>query len=358
MISENQGYNFGYTNIQDIRMSKIKNEQLAGFGERLRQLRLEKGFTQQELANEVNVSRRVIIYYERETDHPPSHLLPDFAKALSVSIDELMGLKAPKKKKTKPSTESPRLARRLKQIEKLSIYFENPLKSTILVINYKSKVDKRKKFFKDIKKQFVVFESSEIRSEKINTWVNEYLAEKGFSITQKATSMLVEFLGNSLSKIVNELDKLIILIADTKTITEDHIEENIGISKDFNIFELLNAIGQRNQYKSFFIANHFGQNPKEHPFVLTINFLSQYFSKILVYHSVKNKADKNTIASKMGINPYFLKDYSNSARLYPVPKLMENISILREYDMKSKGVNSIESNQGELLKELVFRLMN
>ena len=100
-------------------MSKIKNEQLAGFGERLRQLRLEKGFTQQELANEVNVSRRVIIYYERETDHPPSHLLPDFAKALSVSIDELMGLKAPKKKKTKPSTESPRLARRLKQIEKL-----------------------------------------------------------------------------------------------------------------------------------------------------------------------------------------------------------------------------------------------
>lgn len=249
-------------------------------------------------------------------------------------------------------------AQQLKQIEKLSIYFENPLKSTLLIINYKHKADKRKKFFKDINKKFIVFESPEIKGEKVNTWINEYLSEKNFSITHKATSMLVEFLGNSLSKIVNELDKLIILITDTKTITEDHIEENIGISKNFNIFELINAVGQRNQYKSFFIANHFSQNPKEHPFVMTITFLSQYFSKILVYHSVKNKGDKNTLASKMGVNPYFLRDYSNSARLYPVPKLIENISLLREYDMKSKGVNSIESDQGELLKELVFKLMN
>ncbi len=249
-------------------------------------------------------------------------------------------------------------AQQLKQIEKLGIYFENPLKSTILVINYKGKVDKRKKFFKDINKQFVVLESPEVKGEKVNTWISGYLAEKGFSITQKATSMLVEFLGNSLSKIANELDKLIILITDTKTITEDHIEENIGISKNFNIFELLNAVGQRNQYKSFFIANHFSQNPKDHPFVMTISFLTQYFSKILVYHSIKGKVDRNTLASKMGVNPYFLKDYDVPARIYPVSKLMENISLLREYDMKSKGVNSIETDQGELLKELVFRLMN
>ncbi len=249
-------------------------------------------------------------------------------------------------------------AQQLKQIEKLSIYFKNPLKSTLLVINYKGKVDKRKKFFKDISKKFVVFDSPEVKGEKVNTWINQYLSEKNFTITPKATSMLVEFLGNSLSKIVNELDKLTILITDSKTITEDHIEENIGISKNFNIFELLNAVGQRNQYKSFFIVNYFGKNPKEHPFVMTITFLTQYFSKILVYHSIKDKTDRNTIAAKMGVNPYFLKDYSNSARLYPVPKLMENISLLREYDMKSKGVNSIETNHGELLKELVFKLMN
>jgi len=249
-------------------------------------------------------------------------------------------------------------AQNLKQIEKLGIYFSNPLKTTVLVINYKGKVDKRKKFFINAKKYALVFESPQIKGDKVNAWINTYLSEKGFSITPKAATMLEEFLGTDLSKIANELDKLIILITDAKTITEDHIEENIGISKDFNIFELLNAVGQGNKYKSFFIANHFGQNPKEHPFVMTVSLLAQYFSKILIYHSIKDKADRNTLAAKLGVNAYFLKDYYNAARLYSVSKLVDNISLLREYDMKSKGVNSIESDQGELLKELVFRLMN
>lgn len=119
MIFENQGYNLGYAATQDIQMSKIKNEQFTSFGERLRQLRLEKGFTQEELASEVNVSRRVIIYYERESNNPPTNLLPDLAKALAVTVDELLGLKAAKKKKVTQAPASPRLARRLQQIEKL-----------------------------------------------------------------------------------------------------------------------------------------------------------------------------------------------------------------------------------------------
>ncbi len=249
-------------------------------------------------------------------------------------------------------------AQNLKEIEKLGIYFDNPLKSTILVINYKGKVDKRKKFFLNLKKNAIVFESPLIKGENVDVWINGYLAEKGFSIIPKATSMLVEFLGNNLSNIANELDKLIILITDTKTITDNHIEENIGISKDFNIFELLNALGQKNSYKSFFIASQFAKNSKEHSFVMTVTMLAQYFSRLLIYHSEKEKTDRNALAAKLGVNTYFLKDYSNAAKLYPVSKLIDNISLLREYDMKSKGVNSIESDQGELLKELIFRLMN
>ncbi len=250
-------------------------------------------------------------------------------------------------------------AQQLKQIEKLQIYFKDFQKSTLLVINYKGKVDKRKKFYKDLQNdQFIIYESAEVKGEKVNQWIESYLKGKNFSITPKATIMLVEFLGNNLSNLANELDKLVILLSGTNTITEDHIEENIGISKDFNIFELQNAIGDKNHYKAYFIAKYFSKNTKEHPFVMSVTMLFRYFSKLLVYHSFKNKSNRNELAAAMDISPYFIQDYSSAAKNYTSTALVKNISILREYDMMSKGVDSIESDQGELLKEMIYRLMN
>jgi len=250
-------------------------------------------------------------------------------------------------------------AQMLKQIDKLSVYTSTPMNSTILVISYKGKVDRRKKFFQDINKKFITFESSPVKGEKIDEWIVNYLSEKGFTITEKATSMLSEFIGNNLSNLTNELDKLTILITNTKKITEDHIEKNIGISKIFNTFELLNAIGKRNQYKSFFIANYMSRNSKKFSLIETIVYLYNHFSKMLVYYTEKKKkSDNRTIAANMGISTYHLRNYADSSRFYPVNKLIENISLLREYDMKSKGVNNMETEQSELLKELIYRLMN
>jgi DNA polymerase-3 subunit delta len=190
-------------------------------------------------------------------------------------------------------------------------------------------------------------------------WVKTYLKQKNKTNTEKGLSMLLEFLGSDLSKIANELDKLILLLENEKKITEQHMEDNIGISKDYNIFELQEAIGQRNHRKANLIAQYFIQNPNQHPFAVTVTVIFQYFTKLLLYKSlVKQSSDRRGLAADMGVSPYYLKNYAKDAGYYHIEKIKENIAILREYDLKSKGVDSISVSNGDLLKEMLFRLMN
>lgn len=249
-------------------------------------------------------------------------------------------------------------AQNILKIEELEPYFANPLESTVLVINYKyKKIDKRKSFFKNIGKKGVLFESKKIYDNKIPEWIDKHLHGLGYTITPKAGIMLAEFLGSDLSKVVNEISKLILNIPGKTEINDDLIEKNIGVSKDFNIFELQNAIGTRNILKANHIGNYFAANPKENPLVKTITILYGYFSKLLVYHQLKDKS-RNNVASALSVNPFFVKDYQVAAKNYSLGKLTAIISLLREYDLKSKGVNNISTNDGELLKEFLFKVLH
>ena len=243
-------------------------------------------------------------------------------------------------------------------IEKLSSYAENPQPSTILVICYKYKtLDKRKKLSKLIAKNGCLFESKKLYDNQVGGWIINELKGKGYKIEPKANQMLVEFLGNNLSKVNNELDKLTLILPVGRTISAVDIEENIGISKDFNYFELQKAIGDRDVVKANRIVIYFSQNPKSNPLVLTISMLNNYFTKLLLFHGLKDKGRIN--ASKMlGINPYFVSDYEVAAKKYPMRKVAQIISFLRDADVKSKGVGAANLPHGDILKELIFKIMH
>lgn len=249
-------------------------------------------------------------------------------------------------------------AQHIKDLDKLSYYLEKPLHSTILVICYKyGTVDGRKKYVNEIDKLGVVFTSSALRDYQLLPWIKNYVKSKGLSIDEKATALLAEFLGTDLNRIVGELDKLIITKpADSKQITSDLIEKNIGISKEYNNFELQNAIFECDVLKANRIVLHFTKSPKSNPLVVTISVLFGAYTNLLQYHYTGDKSEAN-VARALGVNPYFVKSFSASAKIYTAWKCMQNISLLREYDAKSKGVGSRESD-GELLKELVFKLMH
>ena len=243
-------------------------------------------------------------------------------------------------------------------IEKLTSYAENPQPSTILVICYKYKtLDKRKKLSKLIAKNGCLFESKKLYDNQVGGWIINELKGKGYKIEPKANQMLVEFLGNNLSKVNNELDKLTLILPIGRTISASDIEENIGISKDFNYFELQKAIGEREIVKANRIVIYFSQNPKSNPLVLTISMLNNYFTKLLLFHGLKDKGRIN--ASKMlGINPYFVSDYEVAAKKYPMRKVAQIISFLRDADLKSKGVGAVNLPHGDILKELIFKIMH
>ncbi len=246
----------------------------------------------------------------------------------------------------------------IKTIDKLESYAENPQATTILVICYKyKKLDKRKKVYKTIAKTGVIFESKRLYESNMPDWIRNVLAEKKYTISQKALQMLVEFLGVDLGKVNNELEKLQLVIPQQTEITALHIEKNIGISKDYNNFELRSAVGERNVLKANSIINYFSQNPKSNPTIVTISLLFSYFSLLLKYHAAPDK-NQYAIAKTLGINPFFVKDYQIGARNYPMKKISQIISLLRDADMKSKGVGASNLPQADLLKELLFKIMH
>jgi len=241
-------------------------------------------------------------------------------------------------------------------IENLVSYAENPQPTTVLVFCYKYKtLDKRKKLAKIIGKSGVLFESKKLYENQVPDWIRRVLSGRGYTITPKAAQMLVEFLGNDLSKVNNELEKLQLILKPGAQITPQHIEENIGISKDFNNFELQNAIGNKDVQKAFTIIQYFAQNPKNHPLVMTIALLYSFFSKVLKYHALSNKGDA---AKVLGVSPYFVKDYEIASKNYPMKKTSAVIASIREIDMKSKGVGAANLSQGDLLKELLVKIFN
>ena len=241
-------------------------------------------------------------------------------------------------------------------IENLVSYVEIPQPTTVLVICYKyKKLDSRKKLAKAIKKSGVLFESNKLYENQVPDWIRRVLAGKGYTITPKASQMLTEFLGNDLSKVHNELEKLQLIIKPGEQITPQIVEENIGISKDFNNFELQSAIATKDIKKAFGIVQYFGQNPKNHPIVMTVALLYSFFSKLLKYHSI---SDKSTAPKALGVNPYFIKEYQEAARNYPMKKVSAIVSAIREIDMKSKGVGAANLSQGDLLKELLVKIFN
>jgi DNA polymerase III subunit delta len=244
-----------------------------------------------------------------------------------------------------------------KGMNPLLSYLENPLPSTILVFCYKyGKFDKRKKTYKAIEKNGIIFESAALYDSKIPAWIEGFITEKGYKINQQASLMLSEYLGNDLSKIANELEKLMLNVSAGQEITLKHIHDNIGISKEYNVFELQTALGKKDAYKANQIINYFEANPKANPIVLVLGNLNNFFSKVLIYHYVRDKSQQN-LARELGISPYFVKDYEQAARSYNYGKTMQIISYLREYDLKSKGVDST-TDHGGLMKELVFKILH
>jgi len=243
-------------------------------------------------------------------------------------------------------------------IENLTSYAENPQPSTILVINYKyKKIDRRKSLYKAINKIGVVYESKKLYENQVPDWIRRVLASKDYTIVPKASQMLVEFLGTDLSKINNELEKLQIILPKGTQITPEHIEENIGISKDYNNFELRKAIGENDVVKAHRIANYFAENPKENPIVVTISLLFNFFSQLLQFHGLHDKSPRS-VASALKINPYFVNEYITAARYFPMKKVSNVVSTLREFDVKSKGVGANNVPQGDLLKELLVKILN
>jgi len=247
----------------------------------------------------------------------------------------------------------------VKKIEDLIIYVEKPLLSTILVINYKYKVlDKRTKLVKLLDNQGVYFESNRLRDYQVPGWIDRYLMTQGIKSDPSVSAMLTEYLGNDLHKIANELNKLIITLPKGKqVITTGLIEKNIGISKDYNNFELQKALGERNILKANMIVQYFAANPKDNPLTLTIASLFSYFSKLLTFHYLTDKS-KNNAAAALKVNPFFVKDYETAASKYNVSKTLQAISLLRIFDMKSKGFGDMGSEPGDLLKELVYKILH
>ena len=242
-------------------------------------------------------------------------------------------------------------------IEQLAGYADNPQLTTVLVICYKyKKLDKRKALYKSVKKCGIVFESKKLYENQVSDWLRKTLVSGGYSISHKAALLLVENLGTDLSRINNELKKLKLVLPPKSEITPLHIEEHIGISKDYNNFELKKAIGERNVLKATKIVTYFAQNPKDNPFVLTVTLLHSFFSQLLQYHGLRDHSPKN-VASVLRINPYFVSEFQTAAKNYPMKKVSKIISDLREMDLKGKGVGATNVNQSDLLKELLVKII-
>jgi DNA polymerase III subunit delta len=246
-------------------------------------------------------------------------------------------------------------AQTLKELDEFETYFEKPVPSTILVIcNKSSKLDKRTKFYKAVSKH-IVFESKKLYDNQLPPFIEAYLKSKGFKISARAVQLVADSLGADLAKICNELDKLIINKHDEKEITDTDVELKIGISKEFNIFELIGAMAQKNSARAFHIAYHMGK-AKDFSIIGTLINMNNFFSKAYLVKQ-SNIRDRGALQKEYGFNYYQAGDYLNAATKYSSDELKKCIQVMHNYDIKSKGVNNVSATPDELLKEVLVRIL-
>lgn len=242
--------------------------------------------------------------------------------------------------------------------KQLMQYLSNPQPSTILVFCHKHKsLDKRKALFKSLEKHAVILTSNKIYDNQVPDWIRGFIKDKGFTITDKGVFMLSEFIGNNLERLSNEIDKLLINIKDKVEINEHLIQKYIGISKEYNVFELQKAVATRDVLKANKIVRYFEANPKANPIIPVISIFYLFFSKLLVLHATADKSENN-LASVLKTNRFFIKDYLLAARNYPPGKVVSVVHDLRHADLQSKGVNAASLPDGEILKELIFKILH
>lgn len=248
-------------------------------------------------------------------------------------------------------------AQQMRELEKLETYIENPLISTVFVVAYKDKkLDVRKKFTRFVKENGVLVTTKKLYDRELPEWTQNLIQSKGLSITQRALNLLVDHIGNDLTRIENEIDKLQLSIGKRKSVTEEDIEEYIGVSKDYNVFELQSALASKNLAKSIQIIQYFEANPKAGPVQAVLPSLYNFFSKVFMVFGAGTQ-DEKTVAATIGVNPYFIKDYMQAARLYTYPGIEKALLLLHDYNLKSVGVGSLGTEDASLMKELVVKMI-
>lgn len=248
-------------------------------------------------------------------------------------------------------------AQQMRDVEKLESYIENPLLSTVLVVSYKDKkLDARKKFSKIVKEKGVLLTTKKMYDREIPAWTEKLVESKGLTISQKGLALLVEHIGNDLVRIENEIDKLSLNLDKRTNITDDDIEKYIGVSKEYNVFELQSAIAGKDLSRCIRIINYFEANPKAGPLQFVLPSLYNFFSKVFMIFGASTQ-DEKTLATLIGVNPYFIKSYMEAAQLYAYPGVENALLLLHQYNLKNVGIGSLNSNDASLLKEMVVRML-
>ncbi|MCU0430492.1 MAG: DNA polymerase III subunit delta [Cytophagaceae bacterium] len=240
----------------------------------------------------------------------------------------------------------------------LTSYIQNPLPSTVLVFCHKYKtLDGRKALGKLFDKHAVLVTTKKLYDNQLPDWIQKFFQEKGIKITPRAAGMVADYIGNDLSRIANESEKLLINLKDKREVDESHIEKFVGISKEYNVFELQKALVARDPLKAHRIVDYFEANPKNNPLIPTLASLFGFFTKILLVHGSDDKSDTN-LAKVLQVHPFFVKDYTQAARSYPLPKAMSAIHHIHLADLQSKGIQVGAVSEGQILKELVYKIMH
>ncbi|MCB0777607.1 MAG: DNA polymerase III subunit delta [Chitinophagaceae bacterium] len=297
-------------------------------------------FAEHEILSESEASFNLTVFYGKDAAWPDvlnaCRRYPMFAERQVVLLKE---------------------AQQMRDVEKLEPYIENPLSSTVLVVSYKDKkLDARKKFAKLVKEKGVLISTKKIYERELPEWTQNLIHSKGLEIAPRALAMLVDHIGNDLSRIENEVDKLSVNLSQRKKISEDDIEKYIGISKEYNVFELQSALAVKDLSRAIRIVQYFEANPKAAPVQLVLPSLYSFFSKVFMVFGA-GTTDEKTIATRIGVNPFFAKDYIKAARLYTYPEAERVLLLLHQYNLKSIGVGSVNNDDASLLKELIVKML-
>jgi DNA polymerase-3 subunit delta len=297
-------------------------------------------FAEHHILNESEASFNLTIFYGKDANWPDvvnaCRRYPMFAERQVVLLKE---------------------AQQMRDLEKLESYIENPLLSTVFVVSYKEKkLDARKKFTKLVKEKGVLLTTKKMYENQLPEWTNNLLQEKGLTITQKGLALLIEHIGNDLTRIENEVDKINVNLGKRTSITEDDIENYIGVSKEFNVFELQSALAAKDIQRSIRIIQYFESNPKAAPIQLVLPSLYSFFSKVFMIFGAGTK-DEKTIATSIGVNPFFMKEYMQAARIYSYPGVEKALLLLHQYNLRSVGVGDAGTEDASLLKELVVQIL-